>query len=323
MSKEKVIRAFRRYRRFIVTSHVNMEGDSVGSQVAVAWMLRKMGKECVILHKQAPPEGLRFLIKKDKFRSAISGNKAFDAIVAVDCPVIQRMGISYKKLKKAVKCVINIDHHVSNAGFGDINWIAPETSSCGEMMFRLFRAAKMDFDVDAALAMYVAILTDTGSFGYEATTAATHTVVAQLIKKGVSPLNAKQRLDEAKSMGDIKLLISTLDSLRLHFGGKVATMHTSQKMLRRFRLPPEKTENFVNFARSIKTAEVALFFLEKPGPDREVHVSIRSKGKVNVNRLAGLFGGGGHRNAAGCVIKGSIPYARKLILSKAGKFLKR
>jgi phosphoesterase RecJ-like protein len=167
--------------------------------------------------------------------------------------------------------------------------------------------------------MYVAIVTDTGYFSYENTTAMTHRVVSGLLQTGIKPLWVGRHLNEKKSHKDLILLQETLKTLELHYNGRVSTLYTSLNMLKKLGLAASSTENFVNYGRAVHTAKIAVFFLER-APD-EVHVSFRSKGEADVNKVAALFKGGGHPNASGCLIKGTIPYAMRLVLPKLRKFI--
>lgn len=317
---KEVTTALKRYNNFLITAHINSEGDSIGSQLAMAALLKKLKKRYIIFDNDPVPKSLRFLLGNEVIKTRLTKKDKFDVVVSVDCPTIARTGKVAVYFADA-KCVINIDHHVSNKKFGDILWIEPDMSSCGEMLYYLYGNMGVAIDKRAALLMYVAILTDTGYFSYENTTYKTHEIVSELLKTGIKPLWVGKQLNEAKSVNDLKLLNETLNTLKLHYDNQVATLYTTKKMLRRLNLKPESAEGFVNYGRSINTAKVAIFFLERPDKPGEVHVSFRSKGAVDVNRLAKVFKGGGHVNASGCLIKGSIAHAQKTILPQTKLFL--
>lgn len=307
------IKEIKKHRSFIVTSHINMEGDAVGSQLAMADILKKMGKRCVILDNDPVPAQFLFLDGAKKAKTRLEKEESFDAVIAVDCPVAQRAGRVADYFNR-VKTVINIDHHVSNTGFGDVVWVEPGMSSGGEMLYHMYKALRLRIDKKAAVNMYVAIATDTGYFTYENTTSDTHRIASELIKAGVEPLWVANQLNESKAVNSLKLLCKTLGTLQMHFNDRVALLYTSLGMFEKYGIGPESTEGFVNYARSIKTADIAVFLLERPDKPGEVHVSFRSKGRVNVNKLAGLFNGGGHHNASGCMIKGDLEQAKKIVL---------
>ncbi len=318
---KNVISALKRHKKFLVTSHINSEGDSIGSQVAMALLLKKLGKKYIIVDSDPIPHTLKFLLDGETIKTDLRKTDTFDAIIAVDCPVIERTGRVAGYFKRA-KEIINIDHHVSNSLFGDAVWVAPNMSSCGEMLYHLYKNLNIKIDMKAALAMYVAIVTDTGYFSYENTTYETHKVVADLLKAGVRSLWVGKQLNEKKSVNELKLLTAALNTLKLYDNGRVAALYTSKQMLERLNVGPQSAEGFVNYGRSIDTVKVAIFFLQRPNKSGEVHISFRSKGEVDVNKLARIFNGGGHPNASGCVIKGSIAHAMKIVLPKVKQFLK-
>jgi len=316
----KVADALRRHKSFLITSHINLEGDSVGSQIAMALLLKRLKKRYCIVDNDRVPKHLRFITAGEEISNDVTRTYEFEAFVALDCPVIERSG-KVSAYARDAKTVFNIDHHVSNSLFGGVRWIEPRMSSCGEMMYRLYKEMGVPIDRKAARAMYVAILTDTGSFSYENTNAETHAIVSELLKSGIRPLTIGRQLNESKSIGELLLLRETLGTLRMHYQGRVATLYTSQAMLKRFRVGTAGTENFVNYARSIDTAKIAAFFFELPHGRNAIHVSFRSKGDVDVNEVAALFNGGGHPNASGCLIRGTLKYAQAIILSKLKVFI--
>jgi phosphoesterase RecJ-like protein len=302
-----------------------MEGDAVGSQLVMADILAKMGKRYLILHNDPMPKSFNFMAGKKKIKTDLDARDKFEAIIAVDCPVVERTGKVARYFKKA-KAVINIDHHISNSNFGDVSWVDPEASSCGEMLYHLYKELGLKIDRAAALCMYVAIATDTGYFVYENTTSMTHRIVSELLKTGIKPLWVANQLNEKKTVNDLRLLTKTLKTLKMYLNGRVAMLHTSRAMFEKLKLDPESAEGFVNYARSIKSVDIAAFFMERPDKKGEVHVSFRSKGKVDVNKLAARLNGGGHPNASGCMIRGSIEHAKKLVLRKIkdyGRYINR
>jgi phosphoesterase RecJ-like protein len=314
----QIIKALRKHDNFLITSHINLEGDSVGSQLAAASLLRGLGKKYVIFDNDPPPAQLDFMLDGEKIKTSLSRADEFDAMLVVDCPVLERTG-KVAACAKQAKAVLNIDQHISNNAFGDVRWIEPEMSSCGEMMYHLFKTMKVKIDKKAALAMYVAIVTDTGYFSYENTTAMTHRVVSGLLEAGIRPLWVGRHLNEKKSHNDLRLLQETLKTLKLHYNGRVSTLYTSLDTLKGLGLSAASTENFVNYGRAVNTAKIAVFFLERS--QGEVHVSFRSKGEVDVNKVAALFNGGGHPNASGCLIRGTLPQAMKQVLPKLKRFI--
>jgi bifunctional oligoribonuclease and PAP phosphatase NrnA len=209
---------------------------------------------------------------------------------------------------------VNIDHHVSNHRFARINWVDPKASAVGEMIYRLYRAFRLRPTRDEAFCLYVAIVTDTGSFRYLSTTPAVHRIAAELIALGVSPLKTAQHLYECHSPKDMQFLGAVLRNLRSTPDHRVAWLEIPQDLLRKFRPGPEILDELVNYPRAVRAAEVAFVLKQRTGGG-EIRVSFRSKGRVDVNRIACGFGGGGHRAASGCTLQGTLPRVRKQVLN--------
>ncbi len=315
MSLEKTIEAIKKHERFLIMSHIGLEGDSIGCQLAFAALLKNMGKRYTIINGGELPGQYDFMGVKDKISTDLGGEADYDAAVVLDCPVVRRVGPAKKYLKKG-KTILNIDHHISNDYYGTINWVQGGMSSCGEMVYMLYEKMGAPLDREAALYLYVAILTDTGSFAYESTTSRTHAVVSELLSKGVDPMRVHQALYENRSLKDIELLRDALSTLRLVKDGDIAYMYVSEKMLKKHGLGHDATEDFINYARSIGGTRIAIIFIKRRGRKNTVRVSFRSKGEVNVGRLAALFGGGGHKNASGCLVEGSLRSVIRDVLGK-------
>ena len=197
----------------------------------------------------------------------------------------------------------------------------PEFSSAGEMVYDLFKAFKVKIDMDDAIALYAAIMTDTGSFRYSNTSSKTHRIAAELIDIGVKPYEMHTKIYETSSVQDTNLLGESLQTMKLTEDGKIAWLWVTKEMLKKTKASLEGTEGIINFARSIDGVEIAILFRETGTEDR-VKVSFRSKGKVDVNKLAGLFGGGGHPTASGCTVFGKIEDVEKKVLEKAKEMFK-
>ena len=316
MSIKKIKEALEKNKSFLITSHIHLEGDSIGSQLALYRLLKKLGKRVFILDEDKPSRQYGFLPCIDKINTKLSRKADYDVAIVLDCPVLERAGRVAEFLDRR-KTLINIDHHISNRYFGDINWVDDKASSCGEMIYELFRALKQPVEKDTALLLYVAILTDTGSFGYENTSAGTHSIVKELIESGVCPVSVHNRIYETKSFSEIKLLQQALSTLKKVQGGRITYLCITKKMLRDSGCDPVATEGFINYPRSIEGSKVALLFLEAPDEPNKIQVGFRSKGEVDVNKLASHFNGGGHHNAAGCVIKGGLKQAMNRVLKVA------
>lgn len=315
MSKKEIVEAIKKYDKFLIISHIGLEGDSIGSQFALKILLKNMDKEAIIVNEGEPPPQYDFLDITNEVTTDLSSDIDYEAIAVLDCPIIKRIGKAKRFLKKG-KPIINIDHHISNINFGKVNWVEPYASSCGEMIYDLYKALNVPIHQRSALFLYIAILTDTGSFAYENTSSRTHIVVSELIDQGLKPDVIFRALYENKSMPEVKLLKEALSTIKLTGDGKIAYMYVSKKMLDKLNLELEVTEGLINYVRAINGVKVAVIFLENPSKKNDIQISFRSKGEVDVDKLASLLGGGGHKNASGCVIKASLKNAMKRTLDK-------
>jgi len=317
MEKMKEIsQAIKKFNRFLITSHINPEGDSLGSQVAIAGLLRHLKKEFLIIDNDKVPEHLSFLPDISLIQNTIDRlDMRFDAAIVLDCPNLNRTG-KVKSLVEKTGFIINIDHHVSNENFGNVNWVEKDASSTGEMVYLLYKTMGCPITKEAALSLYISILTDTGSFNYENTSQRTHEIVSSLMASGIKPYDVSKSVYENKSVGSMKLLGMALSRIDLCSGEKVAYMSVRKADFEQTGTRSEDCENFVNFARSIKGVQVAVFFREDVKGTNLFHVSFRSKGKVDVNKIASSFGGGGHSNASGCTITGDLEGVKEKVLKR-------
>ncbi len=318
---DKILEAFRKKDDFLIVAHINPEGDSVGSQLAVCYLLEQMGKKCVMVSRDDVPDNLKFLNDTNRIKREIPENFHVRNIVVLDCPVKERVG-DMRAIFQKKQFVINIDHHVSNEFFGDLNWVEPAASSTGEMLFRLIRHAGVN-PTKVANALYAAIVTDTGMFNYDNTAFGTHEVAGELVKNGVNPKTMHREIFEKKSAAEIKLLGKSLGTLQVTEGGKIAYMSLTRKMRFQAKASKTPTDAFINFPRAVQGVEVALFFKETSSGKMRTNVSFRSTKIVSVNTIASCFGGGGHNRAAGCVIESDIAEARRKVLKEVRKALKR
>lgn len=316
----RAMEAIRRHRRFIVSTHVNPEGDALGSALGLASLIRRLGKEAIVVTDGGVPKAFEFMPRVAPVHSRLPAGYRPEVAMTVDVPVLDRLGSVAAAFKSAPLSVV-VDHHVSNRWFGDVNWVDPKAAATGEMVYRLYRAFKVTPTREEARCLYVAIVTDTGSFKYQSTTPEVLRIAADLVSLGVSPLRTSQELYECHTASDMKFLGKILSSMRHARGGKVAWVEVPLAVLRAGRPGPEIMDELVNFPRAVRTAEVA-FILRQTSPGGKIRASFRSKGRIDVNKIARLFGGGGHRAASGCSIDGTLAQARVKVLKAVGKALK-
>lgn len=321
----KAIEAIKNNRRFLITAHVNLEGDSLGSQLAMKELLIGMGKSAYILDNDAVPDHYKFLPRANEVLNDFERIAPFDVAIVLDCPTLKRTGKVGKVIKENAKLVINIDHHISNEKFGDINWVDPNASSAGEMVYKLYRETGVKLTREGALSLYIAILTDTGSFNYDNTSSVTHEIAGELLGYGLDPALVSESVYERRSIEDIRLLALALDTLKISKDGTIAYMEVTKNMLKETNADIAKSEGLINYARSIDKVKVAVLFKEDTKENNKINISFRSKGNgeiIDVNKMASVFGGGGHTKASGCVISGTLEEAKKKVLAEIEKELK-
>lgn len=306
---------------FLVTSHVNPEGDSVGSQIAFFQILKKMGKKVIMVNQDDVPENIRFLDLSRDVLNQVPEDFIPETLIALDCPVKERIGNVANSLT-GDEFVINIDHHVSNEYFGDINWVEPNMSSVGEMIFNLMMDMGLEVDTSVATAIYTAIITDTGMFNYDNTSQSTHVVAGELILCGVDPKRVYKEIYESRNPHEVSLLGKALSTLKLEEDSRLAYMVLTRKMYEEVGVKNVATDDFINFPRSIKGVEIAIFFKESINLKGRVNVSFRSTGNKDVNKLASIFGGGGHSKASGCLLDCTLEEAVEKVTLEARKMLK-
>jgi phosphoesterase RecJ-like protein len=305
-----ICRILREKDRFLVACHENPEGDAIGSELALALALRKMGKTATVLNADPVPGNLLFLPGADTVVFEEDGSR-YDVAVVLDCGSPERTGRVAPELRKC-PLLVNIDHHRTNGDRGELSLVDPDAAATGLLIHRVLSAMGYDICLDVATNIYVAVLTDTGSFHYSSSSPEAFEVAGEMVRRGVDPWAVAERVYETQSANRLRLLGRVLDSLEVSAGGKVASITTMRETLREFAAGKDALEGFINYPRSIVGVEVAVSFREEEGD--VFRVSFRSKGRVDVSAVAARFGGGGHRNAAGCTVPGALPDVKRKVL---------
>lgn len=296
----QVVELIETKQRFCITSHVRPDGDSLGSSLALYWTLKSLNKSVQVIMRDSVPHAYRDLPGADQVIKTPSVPAGYDAAFVIECSDIDRPGLV--DLDKQL--VVNIDHHSTTALFGQINWIDSTASAVGEMIYNLCKALGVAVNQQIAECVYTALLTDTGSFHYSNTTERTFKIASELVRRGVKPAQISQSLFYSYPFSKIKVLGMVLSTLRRDETGRIAWLRTSLETMAEVGATEEDLDGIVNYPLSVEEIEVVAFFKETdPGVYR---TSLRSKGSVNVAKVTEKFGGGGHRNAAGCTIKGDI-----------------
>src|SRR5215467_239627 len=295
---EQVLEQIEQRRHFLVTSHTRPDGDAVGSTLALAQILRKMGKTAEMVMGDAVPVIYKPLPHAETIVHAARVNGKYDAAIVLECDSVVRtrlQGLDDHFL-------INIDHHATSKAFADVNWIDPSACAVAEMVFRLALAAGVKITADVATCLYTAVLTDTGSFCYSPTNACTFELAKTLVEHGADPARIAQSVYFSSPTSKMRLLGAALSNL--HREGLVTWMVVTRQDMERCGALEEDCEGLVNYALGIAGVEVAIFFREIA--DDRIRVSVRSKGAVNVADIASKFGGGGHECASGFSTPGPL-----------------
>lgn len=284
--------------RFAITTHVRPDGDGVGSSLGLCWLLKSLGKEAEVIVRDDIPPSYRQLPGADEIRRVSVIDRDYDAIFVIECSNIDRPGI--EKLED--QFVVNIDHHATCENFGTINWIDATASAVGEMIYNLCKAIGGRVSKEIAECVYMALVTDTGSFHFPNTTERTLKVASELVKVGVQPSRISEAVYNSYSWSRVALLQRVLATARRDSTGRVALMRQTLEMVEETGAVDGDNNGFVNMPLVAKEIVGAVYMREvQPGTYR---VSLRSKGPINVARVAESFGGGGHKNAAGFRIGG-------------------
>jgi len=300
---------------FLITSHVNLDGDGIGSELALYSILKKLKKKPIILNQDRLPKIYDFLPGSNKvhyLEDNCIDTKSIDVGIVLDCSNVKRIGKTYE-IFKDIKTIINIDHHKSNENFGDLNYVDSSISSVGEIIYELIKSINIDLlDEKISTCLFAAIITDTGSFRYSNVSSKTFKTASDLISKGIKPYLIANNIYNRNTYSGLKLLGEALSTLETDESNYVSWLTITRKMLNDTKAKDEETEGIIDVATTIDNVEISILFRETK--DNKVKVSFRSKGSFDVNKFAGKFKGGGHPNAAGCLCSGNLDEMKGKIL---------
>ncbi|MBN2483678.1 MAG: bifunctional oligoribonuclease/PAP phosphatase NrnA [Candidatus Omnitrophica bacterium] len=307
----KIIEILKNNKKFLITAHMNLEGDALGAQLAMYCLLKHLKKQAYICDNDPVPRAYSFLPHVKKIRTEVPDIQ-FDAALVLDCSDSFRTGMIKNHLSRA-RYIVNIDHHISNTFFGDVNWVDPYSSSACEIVYRLCKKMGI-MDRQIALCLYTGIFTDTGNFTYANTTKRVHKIASELIEYNISPHKIDEHLHSFCDMKDLDLIGSIVKSLKVNSNGKIVwavIQHWPEKEY-------DLTEIIFSIMRLLHDVEV--FVLFKKVSAHRVRVNLRSRSRVDVNRVAKFFGGGGHKRASGATVDGTLPVVEKQVISFIRRF---
>ncbi|HSL19716.1 MAG TPA: bifunctional oligoribonuclease/PAP phosphatase NrnA [Methylomirabilota bacterium] len=309
----------RRASRALLTSHRNPDGDAVGSELALAELATALGVTTVIVNRDPAPANLDRLPGVATVRVAETLPDDFpdgyDLVVTVECPDLDRAG--FEGLDRVP--ILNIDHHLANPAYGEVNYLDEEAPAVGEMVWRMFRAAGVAPSPAAATNAYVAVATDTGDFRYDNARPRAFLAAAEMVAAGADPPTVSEWVHDGRTEASVRLLGEALKTLRFGCGGRLASLEVDPAAFVRAGADSSDTDEIINIPRAVSGVEVVLFCKQwEPG---KVKVSLRSRGAVDVRSVAADFGGGGHTNAAGCSLEGDLGEARRALEASLARLL--
>lgn len=327
-------------QRPLITAHIRLDGDALGSELALYHVLRALGKEPSIINDSPIPRVYKFLVKDVEVKTWTAlPEEDFDLVIVVDTPNVERLGRVSQLLKRKLVAegegelpIINIDHHVCNKNFGTLNWVDPAKSSSGEMVYDLLVHLRqtetqlvalgrgIEITPGVAEALYVAIITDTGRFTHNNTTPESFKAAAQLVELGADPAKIGNHLYRGNTYGQFQLISLAAKTLTLHANKRIACLCLTRDMLREAHTPSIDTQDFADIPISLEGVEVGVLLRELGEPNK-IKVSLRSRDGVDVNELAQHFGGGGHERAAGFELQGSIQEVQARVVEEIEKIL--
>lgn len=321
----EVLDLIRGSRTILITSHRDPDGDSIGSQLALAHLVENCGKSCRIINQGELPYKYGFLDPRGKIESVEVTERQKDAgadldlTFVLDCTSMSRVG-EVERIIPPQTSMVNIDHHQDNERFGTFNYVDVNASAVGETIFSLIKAAAVPLTPEVANQLYAAILTDTGRFKFTNTTPCCLKVCAELIEKGADPRYVTNQIYFNHSLAFLKLLGSILRDPEITAEDRICSMIISQRTLRDLKVNPKELEGLVNYSLFLKGVKIGLLFTEKE--DGKTKVNLRSQNEFDVAKVAKGFGGGGHRNAAGCQLDCSLDETKRIIVEQIQRMLR-
>ncbi|MGI6648245.1 MAG: DHH family phosphoesterase [Bacillota bacterium] len=318
---ESLVEVLRLADRILIASHVNPDGDSIGTLIGLGLGLESLGKEVILVNSDRIPSMYSYLDGASRILRPEQVEEVPDTVVLVDCTDVERVGPGLAERLKKAAVLVNIDHHLSNSRFGHYNLVDEEAAATAEIVTRLLGPLKIKLNQSIATALYTGLVMDTGSFRYSNTTAATHRLAAYFLEQGVNLDQVRDNLFETRPLAMLRLMGEALQTLKTSPDGRLAWVEITQEMLDRTGARDEHCEELINYPRSVAGVKIGILFREVfPG---KVKVGFRSKCGADVNKLAGQFGGGGHRSAAGCVINERMPEVVNRVILAAEDLLKQ
>lgn len=292
-------------QRFVVASHQRPDGDAIGSAMAMALALRALGKQATVVTDGIPPVFLQAFPDVSSIRITPEVTETFDAALIMECSELSRTGVT--GLDRSP--VMNIDHHPGNTGYGAVNWVDQSAAACGEMAFTLIEALGAPLTKDVATHVYLAVLTDTGSFHFSHLSPRTYEIARRCVEAGADPQWIARTHYDSNSLARVRIFGAVMNGMVIVDEGRVALLSITRQTMADLAGTNDDLEGLINFPLTVKDIEAVAFFKEIA--DHDWRVSLRSKGTVDIGAIARAHSGGGHTNAAGCSAVGDLDAVQK------------
>ena len=315
---KQIIQQLKNSRSVLIASHVNPDGDAIGSLLAMGLALDALNIKATLYNESDIPAVYRFLPEINRIQNQISRVHAYETAIILDCSNLDRIGRA-TDIVTQIPMVINIDHHSTNTRFGERQLIDDKACATAELVFRLLKEMDVPISTAMATSIYTGIVTDTGSFRFSNTNASAFEICNEMVLLGVKPKHIARHLYGSYSLGRIKLLNQALGSIEISNNGSLSLMTLTQNMLRETGTQPEDADGLIQYARKIEDVKVAALIQEQANgrkhvsADKNYHVSLRSDGSIDVAAIAATFGGGGHPSAAGFNLESTLDKIKETI----------
>lgn len=308
---DEILNVINNHNSFVISTHVNPEGDALGSQFGLYSFLKELRKKVSVVNTDPIPDVYSFL----PFSDIISFNppkEQFEILMVSDAGSLDRIGTELSNNLTPQKAIINIDHHVTNDRFGHYNFVDANACAASELVYKIIKRHGMNLGLKRAICLYTGIMVDTGSFRFSNTTPEAHRITAELIAEGVPVSEIYKTVYENLPSSRVKLLALALNTLQFSLDERIAWFHVTQSMFANTGTNQDDTENFINHINAIGTVEISMFFVELE--NGKTKVSLRSKGDLDVSKVANSFGGGGHQRAAGCTVEANLYETERTVI---------
>lgn len=311
---DQILTLLKEGQTFCLSGHQNPDADVIGSELALASLIKRLdSKKRIHIQNAGPvPKSVSFLPGAQAIKNVERAEGKYDVLIVFECSGSDRMG-GIIDFNTQVGQVINLDHHLHNPNFGHVNFVEPTTSSTSELIFKIFEHAKMPLHTEEAVCLYAGMVADTGWFRYGNTNPQTHRIASKLLEAGVKVEEIAERLYMSKSKTALPLLAWILSRMTLHYDGRLAVMKLPESVFKEIGAAADDVEEIVNFGLQIESVCASVLLKERSNPP-VVKASLRSKGKYDINQVALVFGGGGHRNASGCALNMSLEEAEQAMI---------